>query len=158
VPLLVVVAAALVAGAVTAVVVWRFPALDPAAPHVAPETIVDVATAPRVSGFLRSRLDPERLTGLLLSAALLIALAAAIAVGGLFVMVEHNALIARYDLGAARWGATNATTTSTRALRDISLFGGTTFMIVVALGVAIAEYRRTRLRAVFWFLLAVVLG
>jgi hypothetical protein len=52
-------------------------------------------------------------------------------------MVEHNALLARYDLGAAHWGATNATTLSTRVLRDISLLGGTLAMILIASGVAI---------------------
>ena len=32
-----------------------------------------------------------------------------VAVGSLLVMVQHNAGLARYDLGAAHWGATNAT-------------------------------------------------
>ena len=157
-PILVVFAVAFLAGGVTALVVRRFPALDPAAPRVAPAAIVEVAKRPGLSGFLRARTDPEALTGLLLSAALLIALAGVIAVGALFAMVEHNALLARYDLGAAHWGATNATTLSTRVLRDISLLGGTLAMILIALGVAIVEYGRTRSRAVVWFLIAVVAG
>jgi undecaprenyl-diphosphatase len=153
---------AVVVGVVTGVFVMlgvrRFPALDPTAPRVTPEKLLAAGAAPPVRGFMRTRLDAEAITGLLLTTALLIALGAAIAIGALFVMAQHNALLAHYDLSAARWGADNATSTSSRGLRDISLFGGTPIMIAVAVIAACVEFARTRVREVFLFLFVVVVG
>jgi len=154
----VVLVAAVVAGLVTAAIVHRFPALDPAAPHVAPQRVVDVAHRRHVSNFLRARTDPEAITGLLLTAALLIALGGAVAIGALFVIVEHTAWLARIDAWAARWGAHHATSASTRFLRDFSQLGGTVAIIAISVTVAIVEFVRTRVAAVFAFLLVVVLG
>jgi membrane-associated phospholipid phosphatase len=153
---------ALLVGGVTGVLVMlgvrRFPALDPTAPRVNPEKLLEAGAAPPVRGFVRTRLDPETTTGLLLTTALVIVLGAAIAIGALLVMAQHNAFLARYDLTAARWGATNATDTSTRWLRNVSLLGGTPAMIVIAVIAAIVEFARTRIREVFLFLLVVVVG
>jgi membrane-associated phospholipid phosphatase len=158
VPVVVVAVVGLVTGVVVMLGVRRFPALDPAAPRVAPDKLLEAGATPPVRGFVRTRLDAEAITGLLLTTALLIALGAAIAIGALFVMAQHNAWLAHYDLSAARWGATNATATSTRWLREVSLLGGTPVMIAVALIAAIVEFARTRVREVFLFLLVVVLG
>ena len=157
-PILVVLLAALVVGGFTGAIVARFPALDPAEPHVAPQAIARAARNPKTASFVQSRLDPEVTTGLLLTTALALVLVATAAIGALFVMAEHNALLAHYDLSAARWGAAHATATSTRFLRDVSLLGGTPAMIAVAVVVVISEYARTRVRGVFWFVLAVVVG
>jgi undecaprenyl-diphosphatase len=157
-PLVVVLIAAVVAAVLTALIVRRFPALDPAAPRVAPSTIASAASEPRAGRFFRARLNPEAVTGLLLSTALVITVAGGIAIGALFIMVQHNAFLARYDMSAARWGASHQASLSTRGLRDIALLGGTPAMVVVLVIVGIAEYRRTRLRAVFGFLLTVALG
>jgi membrane-associated phospholipid phosphatase len=103
--------------------------------------------------------DPKAATGLALTVALTLTVVGAIAVGALFVMAQHNVLLAHYDLSAARWGASHATSASTRFLRDVSLVGGSTeAVIVIPLVVAIIEYVRTRTRALFAFLLVVVLG
>ena len=107
---------------------------------------------PRVKG------SPARLTGLALTIATALLVAGAIAVGVLLVMVQHNAGLAHYDLSAARWGGNHATDRSTEFLRDVSLLGGTSCMILVALLAAIAESRRTRTSAVVGFLAVVVLG
>jgi membrane-associated phospholipid phosphatase len=157
-PLVVVLIAAAVSAVVTALIVRRFPALDPAAPRVQTSTIASAASEPGPARLLRARLDPEAVTGLLLSTALVIAVAAAVAVGALFIMVQHNAFLARYDLSAARWGASHASSSTTKALRDISLLGGTSVMIVALVCAGVVEYVRTRVRAVFWFLLTVALG
>jgi undecaprenyl-diphosphatase len=157
-PLVVVLIAAAVSALVTGLVVRRFPALDPAAPRVRSSTIATAASEPGPARVLRTRLDPEAVTGLLLSTALVIVVGAAIGIGALFVMVQHNALLAHYDLSAARWGASHASSSSTHALRDISLFGGTPVMIVALVSAGVVEYMRTRVRAVFWFLLTVALG
>jgi undecaprenyl-diphosphatase len=158
-PLVVVVAAAVVSAVLTALLVKRFRALDPAAPKVPSSTIASAASEPAMAArVLRARLDPETVTGLLLSTALVIVVAAAIGIGSLFIMVQHNAFLARYDLSAARWGASHQSAWSTQALRDMSLFGGTPVMIAALVSVAISEYMRTRVRAVFGFALTVAVG
>jgi undecaprenyl-diphosphatase len=159
-PAVIALGAGVVAGLLAAFVVRPFPALDPAAPRITSPAIAETAasTSPEVRGFLRRRLDPEATTGLLLTTALLIMLGAAVGIGALFVMVQHHLWLAHYDLTAANFGATNATTLSTRTLRTISLLGGTPLMIIVSVGVAIVEYVRTRSKAVFAFVFAVVVG
>lgn len=157
-PIVVVVVAAVAVGALSAVCAARFPAADPAAPRLPARAIVDAAQQPEVRGFLRERFNPEALTGLLLTTALVLALGAIVAVGALLLMVDHNALLARYDLSAARFGAHHATPWSTHVLRDLSQLGGTPVTIAVALVVAIVEYVRSRRQAVVWFVLTVVLG
>jgi len=151
--------AALVAGAVA----WALPNFDPAAPHASPKAVVATAVKeteahPRLAAYVRERVDPARLTGLALTVALVLGIAGAIAVGALLVMVQSNAGLARYDLGAANWGGTHASPTSTDFLRNVSLLGGTTCMILVALVAAVEEVRRTRTRAVIGFLTVVVGG
>jgi undecaprenyl-diphosphatase len=151
--------AALVAGAVA----WALPNFDPAAPHASTRAVVATAVReteahPRFAANVRTRLDPASLTGLALTVALALAIAGAIAVGALLVMVQRDAGLARYDLGAANWGASHASPTSTDFLRTVSLLGGTACMIVVAVVAAIAESRRTRTRAVIGFLALVVGG
>jgi undecaprenyl-diphosphatase len=158
VPIVVVLVAGLIAGLAVALLVLRFPELDPTAPRVSPADAADVAKQEPVGGFLRARTNTQAVTGLLLTVALFMVLGAAIAIGALFVMERHNALLAHYDLSAARFGATNATSVSTRFLREVSLLGGTPGMIIIALAAVVYEFARTRVRAVFWFMLAVVIG
>jgi len=159
--ILVVLGNAAVAAIIAGVIAWRLPNFDPATPRVAPTKIAEeVAIHPGFRRFLRSRLDAEASTGLALTIAMALVLGGVVAAGSLLVMVQHNAGLARYDLSAARWGATNATSGSTRFLRDISLFGGTPVMIVIALAAAAVETARTRWRkgAVVGFLALVVGG
>jgi membrane-associated phospholipid phosphatase len=156
---IVVIAAAAGAAIVGGSVAWLLPNFDPAAPRASAQVIrKEVVAHPRLGSFLRTRVDPQRATGLALTVALAMVLAGAIAIGALLVMVQHNAGLARYDVSAARWGASHATRASTRGLKDISLLGGTPVMVAVALVGAIAEYVRTRARAVFWFVAVVVIG
>jgi membrane-associated phospholipid phosphatase len=155
-----VVAVAAAGGALLgALVAWRLPNFDPAAPRADTHTIAEeVITHPRTATFLGSRLNPSAATGLALTVALAIAVLGAIAIGSLFVMVQHNAGLARYDLSAARWGGDHATSGSTRILKDISLIGGTPVMVAVALVAALTQFARSRIVAVFWFMALVVLG
>jgi undecaprenyl-diphosphatase len=159
IPIAVVLIAAISAGAIVAGSVLRYPAVDPSAPAIRPTT-VRRATRRHSSAarFFAAHLDPESAAGLLLTTALVIVIIAGVAIGALFIMVQHNALLARYDLSAARWGADNATPTTTKFLRDVSILGGTEAMIVVALAVAIAEYFRTRRRVVFAFMAIAIVG
>ena len=159
----VLVVSAVVGGCIAGTVAWFLPNFDPAAPHapvraVAAEAVHETEVHPRGAAYIRSRLDPTRLTGLALTVALAVLLAGTVAVGALLVMVQHNAGLARYDLSAARWGGDNATASSTRVLRDVSLLGGTYCMIVVAVVTAFTQSVRTRTSAVVGFLTVVVLG
>lgn len=154
----VLVVAALGAVAVGALA-WFLPNFDPAAPKAKPAAIVaETRTHPATARKLSSRFDPMSLTGLALTLALGILIVGAVTIGVLLVMIQHHDGLARYDLSAARWGGRHATSGSTQFLRDVSLLGGTDGMIVIVLLTAALQYRRTRIRAVFGFLLLVVLG
>ena len=139
---LVVAVAAFVGALIGGFVAWRLPDFDPAAPRVGGHAIAEeVEEHPRTASFLNSRLNPSAATGLALTVALGIAVLGAVAIGSLFIMVQHNAGLARYDLSAARWGGDHATSGSTHILKQISLLGGTPVMIAVALVAAIAAVR-----------------
>src|SRR5207253_2220029 len=128
-------------------------------PRAAPPAIRrEVRAHAGLAAFLRSRIDPATATGLGLTIALALVLAGAIATGALLVMEQHNAGLAHYDLSAANWGRDHATSGSTHFLRNVSLLGGTPVMIAAAVIAAVAEYARTRTRAIFGFLFVVVLG
>jgi membrane-associated phospholipid phosphatase len=158
-----VVAVVLGASAVAAVCVgalaWTLPNFDPAAPR-APSAIIEqeVDAHPGFGRFLRARVDPAVATGLALTVALTIVVVGAVAIGLLLVMIQHNAGLARWDLSAARWGASHATSSSTRFLKDVSLFGGTPVIVAVAVVGALVEYVRTRRAAIFAFLTLIVAG
>jgi len=154
---------AVLGGCIAGAIAWFLPNFDPASPHapvraVAAEAVRETEVHPRFATYVRSRLDPARLTGLALTVALAVLLAGTVVAGILLVMVQHNAGLARYDLSAARWGGDHATAQSTRVLRDVSLLGGTYCMIVVAVVTAFTQSLRTRTAAVVGFLTVVVLG
>jgi undecaprenyl-diphosphatase len=144
---------------VVGLLAWRLPHVELGAPRAAPVSIRrEVRARPGLAAFVRSRVDPAAATGLALTLALTLVLGGAVAIGALLVMVQHNAGIAHYDLSAARWGGTNATSGSTQFLRNVSLLGGTPVMIAVAVIVATEEYARTRTAAIFGFMSLVVVG
>jgi undecaprenyl-diphosphatase len=156
---MVVVASALAGAIVVGLLVWGLPNIDLAAPRAAPPSIRrEVRAHAGLAAFLRSRVDPAAATGLALTRALALVLGGAVAIGALLVMVQHNAGLAHYDLGAARWGGAHATSGSTQFLRNVSLLGGTPVMIAAAVVVAAAEYARTRTAAIFGFVMLVVVG
>jgi undecaprenyl-diphosphatase len=155
----VVVAFALIGGCAAAAAAWYWPAADPVAPRASAGEIEDVVQArPFLARWLRSHADPETSTRVALAGAIVVLAAAFAAIGVLLVMVHTNAGLAHYDLSAARWGASHATSTSSRVLRDVSLLGGTPAMILIGVAVSTFEYVRTRRPAVFAFFALVVVG
>lgn len=155
----VVLCAAAAAGAIVGAVAWRLPNFDPTAPHTTSATIRrEVETHPAIRRFARARVDPAAATGLALTIALGIVVGGVVAIGLLLVMVQHHAGLARWDLSAARWGASHATSSSTRFLKDVSLLGGSPVIAAVAVLTAAVEYVRTRRAAIFAFLVVVVAG
>ncbi len=128
-------------------------------PRVEPEHIrAEVHRHPRAAALASSRLDPNSVTGLVLTAALILLVAGAVAFGLMLWMVRTNIGFARFDLGAARFAAAHAGPASTRFLRDLSVLGGAVFLGPFAGLMCLAVTRRERLIAVAGFLLLTVGG
>jgi membrane-associated phospholipid phosphatase len=146
-------------GLAVATAVHRWPSKDPSAPRLASSEIrTTVDRHPRLRAHLRSRFDPAAATGLALTAAILIFVAAATVIGVLAAMARTNGGLAHYDPRIASWAARHDTTSSTPVLRFISQFGGALVVIPLAIVVAAIESLRVRSRAVWAFLLLVVGG
>jgi membrane-associated phospholipid phosphatase len=161
VPVVVVFAAAAVSGLVVGVLARRWPRLDVVAPKVdtaSPVVRQQVRKHPGLRSLLRREIDPAAATGLVLTVTTAILLAGVIAVGLLLLMVHSDSGLARWDLSFARWGGDNATPTSTRLLRDISLFGGTIGVLSCSIVIGIIEYRRRPNHAIPWLILLTVGG
>jgi len=158
-PVIVDVVAAVVAGGLATLLVWRWPRAKVAAPQVEPSTIhAEVRRHGRLAQVLRARVDPQATTGLALTVAGAIVIVGGVGVGLLLLMVRRNLGFAEWDLSAARFGAQHATSASTAVLRDISQLGGTLGLIVVVLLTLVVEQRRIPNRAAIGFLLLVVVG
>ena len=158
-PVLVVPLVALPPAALTFAAIRKWPHRDPAAPHVTATTVVDeVRRHPRFRALLRSRLDPASETGLLLTAAVGIVVVSVSAFGVVAAMVRANRGLAGYDLSFTRWGARNATASSTRGLKIISQLGGYPSVVALSVVVAAMEFRRKMQRSVLPLLVLVVGG
>ncbi|HEY2331222.1 MAG TPA: phosphatase PAP2 family protein [Acidimicrobiales bacterium] len=154
-------AAAVVAGGAVVLAARRWPRLHIGAPRVdvaSPLVQKEVDRHPRLRTLLAREIDPATATGLVLTVATAALLAGAVAVGLLLLMVQSHAGLAKWDLSLARWGGANATSSSTRVLRDISLIGGTAGSLVLATVVGVLEYRRRPNRAIPLLLSLTVLG
>ncbi len=88
---------------------------------------------PRLAAFLRRRLSSETAGGLLLTASFALIFLAMLVAGSVFEMVDNGTGFARWDESVARWGASNATETSTRVLRLVTTLGGSLWVTMVAL-------------------------
>jgi membrane-associated phospholipid phosphatase len=146
-------------GLVTAFAIRKWPHHDPMAPKIDPATVeVDARSHPALRALINSRLDPSTETGLLLTASVIGIVAAVSAVGTLAEMIRTNRGLANYDLVFSRWGAKHATSASTSGLKLLSLLGGYPGVTLLAIGVAVYEYRRHMARSVPALLITVVGG
>jgi membrane-associated phospholipid phosphatase len=105
-----------------------------------------------------ARLDPEKATGLALTLALGVVLLGGIVLALLAVVVRSTDLLSGLDRSVAEWGDHHATAWSHDALTLVTDLGETVTVVVVAIVVAIVDWRRTRNRWVPPFLLVVILG
>ena len=154
-------AVAATAGLLTAAVVARWPAHDPAAPRLRDDSPVlqhRDGRKEQLRALWRARLDPGVATGLALTLALSALVVFTAVAGILLLMVRTKTGIARYDLGLAEWGAMEATPGSTAVLRRLSQLGGTAGVLLVATVVGVIEYRRLPRRALPAFIALAVLG
>jgi undecaprenyl-diphosphatase len=117
-----------------------------------------VRRRPRLARFLRADADPQRSAGVAVAAAAGALVLGAVGVGVLLLMIRSGKGLASLDLRAAEFAARHASSATTWVLRQISVLGGTSGVIVVALVAGVIEYRRWRSRAVFTFLATVVAG
>jgi undecaprenyl-diphosphatase len=153
----VVLAVGLAAGGIVAVLLSRWPRVHPAAPRLSAAVMKEeVERHPRLRRILRSRFDAETLTGLGLTLAVIVIVLAMIGVGLLLRMIRSDTGLARDDLTFARFGVRHATPWAVTVLRKVSLLGGAQLLTVLALVVALFDYRRFRSRTIFVFLLVAV--
>jgi membrane-associated phospholipid phosphatase len=157
VTLVVVLAAIVAAGAVWAL--SRSPATpDPADPQAEERWLVRwFGRHPRLGGAARV-IDRRVIGGLMLAVALSIAFVTALVVGFVLDMVDRNAGLAQWDSAVADWGSHHASPWSTDVLDSLTNLGGTRYLVVIALGVAIFDYVRHRNGNVFLFLFVVLAG
>jgi membrane-associated phospholipid phosphatase len=112
----------------------------------------------RAARFLRRRLDPEAATGLALTVALVLILAAAAGSGLVADMVTSRTGLYRWDASAAAWGAEHATPTSTWVLGMVTWLGATVTVLSVTVALGVLEWVERRRLAVLAFMLMVVVG
>ena len=98
----------------------------------------------RAARFLRRRLDPGAATGLALTVALALILAAAVGFGLVAEMVTSRTGLYRWDASAAAWGAEHATPTSTWVLGMITWLGATVTVLSVTVALGVLEWVERR--------------
>lgn len=155
--LFVVGAAGAVVGGAVCLIARRWPRVE--APQLARETIVkEVVHHPKLADHFRRHFDPRTETGVALTVAVAVVVGAAVGIGVVMAMIRTRLGLASFDLRLARYGGSRATPTSTDVMRWISLLGGTSGVIVVAVVACAVELVRKPSRALPAFLALVVVG
>jgi membrane-associated phospholipid phosphatase len=159
VPLLILLVTALLSGALTWVVVVRYPAGRPAVPGTVVEAVDQVAShSTHMRSWLRARRDPAAATGLALSLALGATILGGLVLAVLAYLVRGNDALIDTDSGVERWGHDHASHLSTLGLHAITQLGGTVAVAVLVVVLVVVEMRRLRNIHVLLFLTAVILG
>jgi membrane-associated phospholipid phosphatase len=155
--LLVLASVAMVGGSLAAWAARRWPAVDPT--RAVGAAAREGSKHEPSTSFLRARMDPGTATGLGLTLAMVgvVIGGAILGVLALLVRASDTGLVA-LDRSAATWGAHNATTLSTAVLRAVTQLGATVTITVLAIVVAVVEYRRAPSRSVPGYLALVVIG
>ena len=109
-------------------------------------------------GSLARSVDRRVAGGLMLVVSLAVLLGTALVVGLVFDMVDGNRGLARWDRAVAEWGSTHATGATTRVLETLTDLGGTFFVVVFAVLIALVDWTRHRNPNVPLFLTTVLVG
>jgi membrane-associated phospholipid phosphatase len=144
IPLFALIVLALAAGSAGALFARRY--------HGPTQPAVDAATV------RSARLNPQALTGLALTVALVVIFVGGIVLGALAVVVRDTHALSGIDSAIADWGDRHATRFSTDGLKLVTSLGETWMAVIVCLFVAVVDLRIKRNRWVVPFLLAVVVG
>ena len=160
-PLLALLLISLSAGTLVAYLGSRYPTpvVGAAPAEGAAERIeTEMERHPWLLRLVRGRLDPATATGLALTLALGLAIVGGILVGLLAYLMRSSDRLVDTDREVGQWGVDNATSWSTDALQLVTELGGTYFVVVALIVVAVFEYRRVPNRWVPVFLVTVVAG
>jgi undecaprenyl-diphosphatase len=117
-----------------------------------------IAEHRRLRRLLRSRLDREAATGLVLTLALLLIIVAGLVIGALAYLIRSNSELASIDRSVGQWGVDHRYDWSTDALEVFTWIGDTRLIVPLALAVALAEYVRRPSRWILPFVVAVIGG
>ena len=131
---------------------------DPGDPEREERWLVGWLLRHRRFGDAAQAIDRRAFGGLMLVSALAILFVTALIVGAVFDMVDNGSGLARWDQSVAEWGSRHATARSTDILDTLTNLGGTRYLIVIFVVVAIVDYVRHRNPNVPLFLLVVVVG
>jgi undecaprenyl-diphosphatase len=157
--LLVTLLTVIIPGLVAGLIAYRWPQASLTAPKISVEEVKsEVRRHPRRAAFIRSRLDPDSATGLLLSAAIIVLVVGTVSMALVIVMIHTNTGLARLDRSASLFGEHHATALSTRVLNDYTQLGGALWIVPLAAVVAIVETIRQSSVAIVGFLTLVVGG
>jgi len=135
-------------------------ASTPAAPtlEAAQKVGESVGRHPRLRRFLRARIDPTAMTGLLLTLALLVAIGGGVLLGALAYATRTNSDLTGIDNSVAKWGNRHATPFSTHALNGITQLGGIYAIIGLCVVLAVVATIRQRNIWIPIFIVAVIGG
>ena len=154
--LLLAVVSALAGLLLTLVFAWLAPAKGATA--AAADAVEAAVEARGWRAWRRARMDPSVATGLALSAALAMMIAAGFVIALLAYLVRHNATLVSIDSSVASWGNDNATELSTRLLTWVTDFGNWPIVPLLCVPILIYELRRAPSRYVVPFLFVVFFG
>ena len=149
---------AVVAGALATIAFSRLAPSQGATASTAHALEMAVDQAVRRRAWRNARVDPNVLTGLALTVAVLGTVACGLVIALLAYLVRSSSALHAIDASAARWGDDNATHLSTRLLSLVTDLGDRPVVPALAIFVAVVELRRVRGRSIVPFLLVVTLG
>ena len=113
---------------------------------------------PKVSRFLRQRLDRKTAGGFLLTTSFLVVFVVALIVGALLSLIDNNNWLAQADRWVAEWGSHHSSSGAIVVLRWMTQLGSSVFVIAALTTVAAVDYLRRRSLEVFAFVAAVGFG
>jgi membrane-associated phospholipid phosphatase len=113
---------------------------------------------PARGAVIATKHDPQAVTGLALTLALVVCIGGGLLLGVLAYLVRGDSGLVRWDNSVAEWGQRHASGVSTDVLEVITHLGEPTVVAVLAVVVAAVETARTRSRWVVPFVLVVVAG
>lgn len=161
-PMLLLVAVPLAAGALAALIARRWPRLDPASPagpaeRLREEVTEEVAASPPARRLTR-RVGPVTISGFGVAAAWIVLVVGGLVLGLLILLLRRHAGLDDMDLATAYWAADHAQPFATGLMSRTTDLGLSRVVVPVAVLLAIVEGRRRRSWTVPLFLLAVVGG
>ena len=128
------------------------------APTVAASRAIREHDPGLVRSFVQSRFDAEVLTGLALTAALVVIILLGLVVAALAVLVHHSEALTDLDSSAAREAHRYVGPRTRRVLEDITWLASTQGVIVIGVVVGVIEWIRLPNRWIPVFLVVVTLG